>query len=86
MKRIGRVLHITSNKKAIIKAERIPRVGETVLDEEQRPIGTVFEIIGPVASPYIVVDVKLKDSQNIVNSLLYFSPSSKHEKRSRRRK
>jgi len=86
LKRIGRVLHITSNKKAIIKAERIPGVGETVLDKEERPIGTVFEIIGPVASPYVAVDVKLKDSQNIVNTLLYFSPSSKHEKRNRRRK
>jgi len=86
LRRIGRVLHITPNKKAVIKAEMIPRVDETVLDEEQRPIGTVFEIIGPVASPYITVDVKLKDSQNIVNTLLYVSPSSKHKKRSRRRK
>jgi len=82
--KIGRVLHLTSSKKAVIKAERIPKIGEIVLDEKKRQIGTVFDIFGPTVSPYVEVEVKVKDPQKIVNSVLYVSHLSKRETRSRR--
>mgnify|MGYP000430345333 CR=1 FL=1 len=87
MKRIGRVLHISSSGKAVIRAESIPKIGDTVLDEKLRPVGKVFDVIGSVASPYVEVTVDIKTPRRLVNHVLYFNPSSKpRSKRKRRRK
>lgn len=87
MRRIGQVLHISPSRKAVLKAERIPKIGGTVLDESKRPIGTVFDILGPTVSPYVEVEVRIKNPQRIVNTVLYVSsPSKRKRKRSRRRK
>ena len=86
MRRIGQVLHISPSKKAVIRAEKIPKIGETVLDEKKKRVGRVSDIFGPTVSPYVEIEVKVEDPKNIVNSVLYFSSSSKNKKRSKRRK
>ena len=87
MRRIGRVLHISPSGRAVVKAERIPKMGVTVLDENERFIGTVFDVLGPTVSPYVEVEVKVKNPQKIVDSILHVSSSSgRKRKRSRRRK
>ena len=66
LQRIGRVLHVTSNRNIIVKTEgKIPRLGEKVVDENLDVIGEVFDIIGPVSSPYISVDLKRKFRKNL---------------------
>ena len=77
MRKIGRVLHIASSKKAVIKAERVPRIGEPVFDEKRRQIGAVSDVFGPTFSPYVEVDVKVKDPQEFVDQDLYVSAPSK---------
>ena len=84
MREIGRVLHISPSKKAVIKARKAPKIGEIVFDEKQRCIGRVFDVFGPTVSPY--VEVEVKDPQQVVNSVLYLSSSSKHERKKKRRK
>jgi RNA-binding protein len=87
LRRIGRVLHISPSRRAVVKAERIPKIGVTVLDKNERSIGTVFDVLGPTVSPYVEVEVKVKDPQKIVDSILHVSSSSgRKRKRSRRRK
>lgn len=86
MKRIGRVLHISSSGKAVIRAESIPKIGDIVLDEKLRPIGKVFDVIGSVASPYVEVTVDIKTPRRLVNRVLYFSPSPKPRSRKKRRR
>ena len=86
LRRIGRVLHISPSRRAVVKAERIPKIGGTVLNEDKKPIGTVFDVLGPTVSPYVEVDVKVKNPQEIIDSVLYVSSPSKRKKRSRRRK
>lgn len=86
MRRLGRVLHISPNKKAVIKAEKIPKIGETVVDNERRRVGTVFDVFGPTVSPYVEVEIKLKDPEKLINRLLFVSSAPKHRVRSRRRK
>jgi len=39
----------------ILKAENIPRIGDEVINEKLKPIGTVFDIFGPTSSPYVAV-------------------------------
>jgi len=86
LRRVGRVLHIGPSKKALLKAERIPRIGETVVDEKNRVVGTVFDVLGPTISSYVEVDVRARDPQSIVGSFLYLSSSSRHKTGSKRQK
>jgi rRNA processing protein Gar1 len=79
------VLHLGPNKKAIVKAERIPKIGETVVDEKNRRVGTVFDVFGPTVSPYVEVEVKVEDTQRVVDSIIYVSPSRRRN-RSKKRK
>jgi rRNA processing protein Gar1 len=85
LRRIGRVLHISPSRKAVVKAEKVPKIGGPVVDEKKRSIGNVFDVIGPTVSPYVEVEVKVDDPQEVVGSVLYVSSSSKRRKRSRRR-
>jgi len=84
LKTIGRVLHISPGKKALIKVERVPRIGETVVDDKKRVVGTVFDVVGPTVSPYVEVEVEVDYPQSIVNSFLYVSPRSKRKTWSRK--
>jgi rRNA processing protein Gar1 len=76
LQRIGRVLHLSSSKNLILKAENLPRIGEKVLDENLKQVGIVFDIFGPVSSPYITVKPQIKDAEKLVNQVLY-APSNK---------
>ena len=78
MRRIGQVVHISQGRKAVVKAEKTPRIGESVFNEEERRIGRVFDVFGPTVSPY--VEVEAMDPQSLVGNTLYFPSSSKHKK------
>ena len=86
MQRIGRVLHISSNRNMILKAESVPRIRDRVVDEKLKPVGTVFDIFGPVSSPYVSVKTEMGDLHRLVNCVLYTIPSSKSKKVKRRRR
>jgi len=85
LKRIGQVIHISPSGKAVIKAEKTPRVGVTVTDEKNRQVGKVFDIIGPTVSPYVEVNMDVDDPQTLVGNFLYFPSSPKQKKWSRKR-
>jgi len=84
LNRIGRVLHISPSGKAVLKAETVPRIGDTVLNGKGRVVGRVFDILGPVDSPYVEVEVESK--RKIVGRLLYVSPRPKNLKRKVKRR
>ncbi|MEM3442435.1 MAG: Gar1/Naf1 family protein [Candidatus Bathyarchaeia archaeon] len=76
MRRLGLVLHISPlSQNLIIKVERIPKIGETVIDEKLRPIGKVFDIFGPVSSPYAAVKPETRNVDELVGKILYSLPS-----------
>jgi rRNA processing protein Gar1 len=85
LRRIGQVIHISPGGKAIVKAEITPRIGETALDEKNRQVGRIFDIIGPTVSPYVEVSVNIEDSQSIVGGFLYIPSSQNHKKWSKKR-
>jgi len=84
LKEVGRVLHISPSRKAVVKAKRVPRIGEAVVDEEKRRVGMVSDVFGPTVFPYVEVEVKSEDPQKLVDRVLYVS-SSKRKVRSRRK-
>lgn len=76
MQRLGHVIHVTPSRNIIVKVERSPRIGEKVVNEKLKAVGTVFDVFGPVSSPYVAVKTELDDSKSLVNQLLYTVPSS----------
>ena len=85
LRRIGRALHLSANKNIILKAENLPNIGDEVVDESFNSVGKVFDIIGSIYSPYIVVKPHVKETRNHINHVLYIAPQ-KQELRKRRKK
>ena len=75
MERIGKVLHITSNRNIILKAENHTQIGDRVVDENIEPVGKIFDIFGPVSSPYVSVKAHTENPQSLTNRILYVVPS-----------
>lgn len=81
MIRLGRALHLSPSKNVIVKAENTPKIGEVVVDENLRHVGEVFDIFGPVSSPYVAVKPKITKPEVLVNKILYVFPSKKGKER-----
>jgi rRNA processing protein Gar1 len=68
---LGRVLHTSKSKNVILKIENIPKIGAKVVDENLEPLGKVFDILGPVSSPYASVKTKIQEKEKLVGKMLY---------------
>ncbi|MEM3641026.1 MAG: Gar1/Naf1 family protein [Candidatus Bathyarchaeia archaeon] len=77
MIRLGLVLHVSSSRNFIVKIENTPKIGETVVDENLRPVGEVFDVFGPVSAPYAAVKQKISKPETLVNKTVYLFPSKK---------
>ncbi len=90
VQRIGQVLHVSPNRNVILKAEKVPQIGDAVVDEKLKHVGTVFDVFGPVCSPYVAVKSSVGDPHRFVNRVLYAlvrKPGRKEKwKRIRRKK
>jgi len=81
LQRLGRVLRISPSRNIIIKIENIPRIGETVVDENLRPIGKIFDMFGPVSSPYAAIKPTIRETEKLMNKTLYVLPSRGERRR-----
>lgn len=71
MQRLGRVLSLTPSLNMVVKTEEAPKIGSTVIDENLKVVGRVFDVIGPVAAPYAVIKPNIKDPEQLTNKQLY---------------
>jgi len=85
LQRIGCVLHVSSSKNIILKAENVPRIGDEVVDENLKKVGTVFDVFGPVSSPYVAVRPSVEEPGRFVDRVLFALPLSKLRREKRRR-
>jgi RNA-binding protein len=74
LQRLGRVLHISPSGNIIAKIERIPRIGEAVVDENLKTVGKIFDMFGPVCSPYVAIRPTILKPEELMNKTLYISP------------
>ncbi|MEM2970228.1 MAG: Gar1/Naf1 family protein [Candidatus Bathyarchaeia archaeon] len=77
MIRLGLVLHVSSSRNFIVKIENTPKIGETVVDENLKPVGEVFDVFGPVSAAYAAVKPKISKPEILVNKTVYLIPSKK---------
>jgi len=75
--RLGRVLNLTPSQNIVVKLEKTPKLGDAVIDENLNVIGRIFDIIGPVSSPYAVIRPSIKNPEKLTNKQLYVSPSKR---------
>jgi RNA-binding protein len=83
LQRLGLILHISSSRNMIMKVESIPQVGETVVDENLKPVGKVFDILGPVSSPYVAIRPTVHDPEKLVNKPVYAVPSRRRKEKNK---
>ena len=54
MRKLGKVIHLT-NRGLVLCAEQVPGLGGAVYDVGGARVGSVLDLFGPVAAPYVVV-------------------------------
>lgn len=85
---LGSVYTVTKSNLIIAKIddpEKIPRIGDGVVDANNEYIGRVVDIVGPVTSPFAVLrPVKLSILSMLKPSTVLFYRSRKSEDRNRR--
>ncbi len=84
MQHLGRVLHVSSSRNLILKADSLPKIGDKVVDEKLEFVGTVFDVFGPVSSPYIAVRPVMSELQHFIENTLYTIPSAMRRKEKRK--
>jgi RNA-binding protein len=67
----------------ITKVENIPRIGETVVDENLKSVGKVFDILGPVSSPYVAIRPMMRSPERLVNKPVYVIPSKRRKEKNK---
>jgi RNA-binding protein len=78
---------VGSSGRLILRAERLPRINDRVVDENLRFVGVVFDVFGPVASPYVVVECGVEEPGRFVDRVLYvFSSGGGRRRRWERRR
>jgi RNA-binding protein len=82
LQRLGRISNVSPSGNAIVKAENPPKIGSEVVDENLNVVGRVFDIIGPVSSPYAVIKPSIREPAKLLNKPVYLLLSK--AKRSRR--
>jgi RNA-binding protein len=77
LQRLGKALHVTPSQNIIVKTDKAPKIGSAVVDENLKVVGKIFDVIGPVSSPYAVVKPTIKESQKLTSKQLYALLSKK---------
>jgi len=77
LQRLGKVLHVTPSQNIVVKTGKTPKIGSAVVDESLKVVGKIFDIIGPVPSPYVVVKPAIKEPEKLTDKQLYFFLSKK---------
>jgi len=78
LQRLGKVLSVTPSRNLVVKTEKAPKIGSAVVDENLKVIGKVFDVIGPVSSPYAVIRPTIKEPERLSNKQLYLMLSKKN--------
>ncbi|MEM2107944.1 MAG: Gar1/Naf1 family protein [Candidatus Bathyarchaeia archaeon] len=77
MQRLGKVLGVAPSQNIVVKADKNPKIGSAVVDENLKVVGKVFDVIGPVSSPYAVVKPAVKEPKKLIGKQLYMLLSNK---------
>jgi len=72
---------MSPSRNIVIKVEDVPRIGETVVDENLRPVGKILDVFGPVSSPYTTIKPTIREPEKLTNKTLYVLPSKRRKEK-----
>jgi RNA-binding protein len=76
--RVGTALHISrSSGNLILKAENNSKIGDPVFNSGGKKVGLIFDIFGPVKTPFISVRPRIKDPERLVGEPLFLGRSKR---------
>ena len=71
MEKLGIASHISGSRKIILRTKIWVRTGMQVYDEEVKVIGRIFDVFGPVGSPYVSIDPSADKLEQYVGRSLF---------------
>ncbi len=71
MKKLGKVSVVAKNGNVLVRVTQTFRVGTKVINQQLAHIGKIVDIIGPVTSPYIVINTRGSTTKAKKNEILY---------------
>jgi len=77
LQRLGKALKVTPSQNIVVKTDKTPKIGSAVVDENLKVVGKIFDVIGPVPSPYAVIKPAIKEPEKLTNKQLYLLLSKK---------
>jgi len=83
LQKLGRVITLTPSQNLVVKTEKAPKIGSSVIDDNLKDVGRVFDIIGPVTSPYAIVRPSVREPEKLTSKQLYLLLSKKDRSRER---
>ncbi len=66
-----------------MKVEKVPRIGDTVVDENLKQVGRVFDIVGPASSPYVAIRPTARNPEKMINRPVYVIPSKRRKEKNK---
>jgi rRNA processing protein Gar1 len=81
---LGKITNVSPSGNALVKVDNPPKIGSEVVDENLNVVGKVFDIIGPVPAPYVVIKPTDRELTRLVDKPVYLLLSK--TQRSRREK
>nr|MDO8082235.1 Gar1/Naf1 family protein [Candidatus Freyarchaeota archaeon] len=88
MRRLGKPLHLTARGDLIIRVDFTPKIGSKVVTKDMKEVGQIFDILGPVKTPYVSVKPQVEPviAEKLVDEVLYELVDEKKRRYSKRRK
>ncbi len=71
MKVLGKVEEITGDGRLIVQCSELPEMGQSVFDSQNRKIGIVKRVFGPVEGPYASVKADIPISEKARGTEVY---------------
>jgi len=88
MRVLGRVVAVSKSGRLIVRVDQPPPIGSRVYDDRLALIGEVYDVMGPVSSPYVSVKplIELNKVSSFVGRVLYVETRKPTPRRRRRRR
>ncbi|WP_069807290.1 H/ACA ribonucleoprotein complex subunit GAR1 [Vulcanisaeta thermophila] len=73
LRKIGDIINMTPDRRFVVKLATVPPLGLTVYDYAMKRLGRLYDVIGPVKSPYglVKIDPGLEDPGSFVGKPVY---------------
>ncbi|MCD7781644.1 MAG: Gar1/Naf1 family protein [Methanosphaera sp.] len=77
LREVGQISHISSTNKLIVPIKQTQRLGATLVNKNNKPIGKVSDIFGSTKKPYLSIKTSKKYKKIHVGEKVYLSPKNK---------